>query len=99
MISKAGIESALAAIEMLCTSTRHKFAELVAPSIYSKLCWITTAIVQLHAEALRGRMHLVVPVLKALLTCLFTTDGKPPKGLKPPTWMETKKVPLNERLM
>jgi nucleolar pre-ribosomal-associated protein 2 len=79
---------------MLCTSTRHTFAESIAPQLFSKLCVTIRLIVLVYAESLRGRMHLLVPVLKALLTCLFTIhpNSKPPKGLKPPTWIQTKKV-------
>jgi hypothetical protein len=90
MVSRAGTESTLAAIEMLCTSTRYTFAASQAPTIYSTLCKIIRHFLIFYAETLRNRAHLLLPVLKALLTCHFTIrpNSKPPRDLRPPSWIE-----------
>ena len=83
---------------MLGVSTRHAFLKPVAPDLYLGLCRIAGSIVFLHRKTTGGRMHILVPVLQTLLTCLFTMhpNSKPPKSLKPPTWIQSDKNKLSE---
>ncbi len=82
----------LAAVALLGTSTHHEHESLDSGErgIYYWLCEICGDLAQHHVKLLRGRMHLFVPVLQALLTCLFTPHrlSKQPRSLKPPTWVE-----------
>jgi nucleolar pre-ribosomal-associated protein 2 len=43
----------------------------------------------LHRKHLGGRMHILIPLLQSLLTCLFTLhpQSRPPVSQKPPVWL------------
>jgi hypothetical protein len=89
-VTQFGVESMLAAMAMLGTSTRHEHENVYYEGdTYYWLCQICRTLADCQVKSLGGRMHLFVPVLQALLTCLFTPHphSKPPRSLTPPTWV------------
>ncbi|KAI9753058.1 MAG: Phospholipase C [Chaenotheca gracillima] len=89
------IESTLTAIVLTSTNLSHPTCQNAKHSImaYTRLCKILSTILTAHRVRLRGRFHLVLQVLRALLRRLFpssasstsstTSANSPPPPLPP----------------
>jgi nucleolar pre-ribosomal-associated protein 2 len=97
MVSQYGVDSVLAALTFITSVKRFENIHSVAPALYLKLCQILNRLLTLHRKHLGGRMHLLVPVLQRLLTCLFTLhpNSKAPPSLTPPGWLPAQQSTLS----
>jgi nucleolar pre-ribosomal-associated protein 2 len=89
LVSQFGVDSVISALTAVASSTKLRDLREVGPLLYTKLCHITNFLLVLHRKYLGGRMHLFMPLLQILLTCLFTlhSDTKPSTVQKPPSWL------------
>jgi nucleolar pre-ribosomal-associated protein 2 len=52
----------------------------------------------LHRKQLRGRFHLLLPLLQALLACLFTPESPQSRAASLlPRWLDSRQGPLNTK--
>ncbi|TLD29482.1 Nucleolar 27S pre-rRNA processing Urb2/Npa2 [Venturia nashicola] len=98
LVNQHGIDTLLGALATLASSRAGYLPKEHAPFIYLRLCQTATNIVLLHRKHLGGRMHLLVPLLQNLLTCLF----KPHRHQGPrsvaslPSWLFNTPSPLDK---
>lgn len=66
-------------------------------AIYESLCAVTQSLLQFHRASLGGRLHLFVPLLQRLLSCLFVPTGRDTatkNRFKHPPWLNAQDHPL-----
>jgi nucleolar pre-ribosomal-associated protein 2 len=97
LVNQHGIDTLLSTLAMLTSSRAQPLPKEHAPIIYLRLCQIATSIVLLHRKHLGGRMHLLVPLLQNLLTCLFKPHRHhgPRSAASLPPWLSNTPTPLN----
>ncbi|KAF2398830.1 hypothetical protein EJ06DRAFT_583451 [Trichodelitschia bisporula] len=72
LITQYAIDTLLTTLTALASPTSPSLPPEHALFIHTHLTRTATTLVSLHRKRLGGRMHLLVPLLQALLTCLFT---------------------------
>ncbi|OCK87492.1 uncharacterized protein K441DRAFT_682566 [Cenococcum geophilum 1.58] len=77
LITQHGTEALLAALTTLATPTAPSLPPTHASAVYTRLCQTTHTLLTLHRARLGGRFHLLMPLLQALLSCLFTPNNTP----------------------
>jgi nucleolar pre-ribosomal-associated protein 2 len=89
LMSQFGVDSIISALSTIASSTKLRRLRETGSVLYTKLCHITNLLLVLHRKNLGGRMHLFMPLLQTLLTCLFTlhTESKPSTVQNPPSWL------------
>ena len=70
-ISQWGVETTLACIVFMTSSHSPRLSPRYSGFIYIRLCGLMNGILTVHRLKLRGRFHLIIPVLQGLLRCLF----------------------------
>ena len=87
MTSQHNIESLLGALHKLSTRKSSKLRSVHASAIYTRLCETTRTLLLLqHCRSrLRGRFHLLMPLLSNLLLCLFIPNLN--RGTALPSWL------------
>lgn len=97
LVNQHGIDTLLGALATLASSRAKHLPKEHAPFIYLRLCQTATNIVLLHRKHLGGRMHLLVPLLQNLLTCLFKPHRHhgPRSAASLPSWLFNTPSPLN----
>jgi nucleolar pre-ribosomal-associated protein 2 len=76
MVSQFGIEKLLSSIMSISSIGSKDLPRAYGPSIYRRLCQTTNTLIALHRKHLGGRFHVLVPLLQALLTCLFVPHSR-----------------------
>ncbi|QDS77354.1 hypothetical protein FKW77_005415 [Venturia effusa] len=71
LVNQHGIDTLLSTLATIASPKARYLPNEHAPFIYLRLCQTATNIILLHRKHLGGRMHLLVPLLQNLLTCLF----------------------------
>jgi nucleolar pre-ribosomal-associated protein 2 len=91
MVSQYGVDSVLAAITTITSSKTLANISESASTLYLKLCQISNTLLVQYRKQIGGRMHLLIPLLQILLTCLFTlhTQSRPTTIQKPPKWLSS----------
>lgn len=87
MTSQHNIESLLATLHKLSTRKSPQLRPAHASAIYTRLCELTRLLLLLqHCRSrLRGRFHLLMPLLSNLLLCLFIPNLN--RGTALPPWL------------
>jgi nucleolar pre-ribosomal-associated protein 2 len=72
-----------------CTRASPALARASASATYGRLCNTTRDLILLHRKQLRGRFHLLLPLLQALLAALFTPESIRSKAASSrPQWLD-----------
>lgn len=87
LTSQHSIECLLVVLLKLVSRNSPRLSAAEAPRIYERLCETARLILLLHRGRLRGRFHLLLPVLQGLLLCLFIPHAG--RGAALPPWLET----------
>lgn len=97
LINQHGIDTLVGALATLASLRARHLPTQHAPFIYLQLCQTATNIVLLHRKHLGGRMHLLVPLLQNLLTCLFKPHRHqgPRSAASLPSWLFNSPSPLD----
>jgi nucleolar pre-ribosomal-associated protein 2 len=81
------IESVLAVLTRVASRNSPLLTAEHAPAIFARLCATTRSILLLHRGRIRGRFHLLIPLLQNLLLCLFIPNGN--RGSAHPLWINS----------
>ncbi|KAI9792722.1 MAG: hypothetical protein M1816_001821 [Peltula sp. TS41687] len=73
-LSQWEIDTTLACIVFIASSHGPELPTRYAGYIYSRLCGLLSGLLTVHRLKLRGRFHIIIPVLQSLLRCLFTPN-------------------------
>ncbi|KAF2665228.1 hypothetical protein BT63DRAFT_87966 [Microthyrium microscopicum] len=97
LVSQFGVESVISALIQLATPGTQHFLRPHAARVHRLLSQITSTIVSLHRKHIGGRMHLLVPLLQALLNCLFSTHvgSTPARNQRAPSWIHSRQSGLD----
>ncbi|KAE9972159.1 hypothetical protein BLS_004161 [Venturia inaequalis] len=97
LVNQHGVDTLLGALATLASSNAKYLPKEHAPFIYLRLCQTATNIVLLHRKHLGGRMHLLIPLLQNLLTCLFKPHRHqgPRSAASLPSWLFNTPSPLD----
>jgi len=93
-----GIDSVVGAITITLSPSGPAFPPQHANGVYQHLCGLTSALLALHRTKLGGRYHLLIPLLQAMLRCLFNPDPKRARTSKPttpPPWLSARAAKLD----
>jgi hypothetical protein len=71
LVNQHGIDTLLSTLTMLVSSLTQLLPKEYGSFIYLRLCQTAAQTVLLYRKHLGGRMHLLVPLLQNLMTCLF----------------------------
>ena len=89
-LTQNAVESILAAIGKLLSPSGPFFKRKHVRGIYKRLCHLIHILLTRNAfrKRLRGRAHVLVPVLQALLRCLFVPlSPSPSLAIQHPPWI------------
>lgn len=93
-LSQWEIDTTLACIVFMASSHAPGLPTRYAGFIYSRLCGLMNGLLTVHRLKLRGRFHIIIPVLQSLLRCLFTrnpsTHIRSSKSNTSPNWLSPK---------
>jgi nucleolar pre-ribosomal-associated protein 2 len=89
LVSQFGIDSVISGLVSIASHKSPYLSPDQAPDIYLNLCQTANILLSLYRKQIGGRFHLLVPLLQALLTCLFKphADTKPPSAQQIPAWL------------
>lgn len=96
-MSQYGVERVIATLIHLMSASQYLNLGDAAGDLYIKLCKITNTLLSLHLKYIKGRVHLLVPLLQQLITSLFQLhpQSKPSASQKPPNWLPRYASPLS----
>ena len=79
--SQYTIESILTALNMLVSPSASPLGSSHPKKIFSRLCQIVNILLSRNTlrKRLRGRAHMLMPVLRGLMRCFFTSSGQASK--------------------
>ncbi|KAF3482562.1 uncharacterized protein GIQ15_05321 [Arthroderma uncinatum] len=90
-ITQWNIDNLLANISLIASPGGPPIDAKFAGPIHTRLCKLLGTLFELYRQKLSGRFHLVLPIMQALLRCLFTRNQKtansPTAGLTLPPWV------------
>ncbi|KAM5444443.1 hypothetical protein MaudCBS49596_008030 [Microsporum audouinii] len=90
-VTQWNIDNLLANISLILSPSGPLIDIKFAGTIHSRLCKLLGTLFGLYRQKLSGRFHLVLPIMQALLRCLFTrnkkTSGSSGAGLALPAWV------------
>lgn len=91
LVTQWSVDSLLASLTILSSSNSPTFPTSQAGAIYTRICETTYSLLLLHRTRLSGRYHLLMPLLQALLRCLFLPDTRSNNNdndtLNRPSWL------------
>lgn len=93
-----GIDSVVGAITIVSSPSGPQLPPQHAKAVYQHLCGLTSSLLAIHRTKLGGRYHLLLPLLQALLLCLFTPDprrARTSKTLPLPPWLSARDAKLD----
>jgi len=97
LVSQYGVDTLVSSLTALSSPKAQHLPKEHAPFIYLRLCQTTRNIIQLHRKNLGGRMHLLIPLLQNLMTCLFTPHRYqgPRSAASLPWWLDNSPAKLD----
>ncbi|KAG8627303.1 hypothetical protein KVT40_004786 [Elsinoe batatas] len=97
-MNQFNIENILQAVHRLCTSATAVSATSGSSSLYLELCTTIQLVLQLYRPSLGGRLHLLLPLLTQLLSCLFGSihNRSSRSTFHHPSWLQSSK-PLSPK--
>ncbi|EFE39162.1 conserved hypothetical protein [Trichophyton verrucosum HKI 0517] len=91
-VTQWNIDNLLANICLIVSPSGPPIDAKFAGTIHTRLCKLLGTLFTLYRQKLSGRFHLVLPVMQALLRCLFTYNQKSSNSsgavLARPPWIE-----------
>lgn len=91
-VTQWNIDNLLANICLVLSPSGPPIDAKFAGTIHTRLCKLLGTLFTLYRQKLSGRFHLVLPVMQALLRCLFTYNQKSSNSsgavLARPPWVE-----------
>lgn len=97
-MSQHGVDGILGAFTQTCTRSSPQLDPACAPTMYSRLCEASHDLVMLHRKQLRGRFHMLLPLLQVLLACLFTPESLQSKAAaSQPKWLDPRRELLTTK--
>ncbi|KAK2839331.1 hypothetical protein FQN49_006248, partial [Arthroderma sp. PD_2] len=92
-VTQWNIDNLLANISLIASPVGPPFDAKYAGAIHARLCKLLGTVLGLYRQKLSGRFHLVLPIMQALLRCLFTRNQKTASstgtGPSLPPWVES----------
>ena len=92
-----GIENTMSAITTTLSPSGPQLPPQHATAVYQHLCGLIHSLLAIHRTKLVGRYHLIMPLLQALLRCLFTPDprrARASKSIDLPPWLSDRQAKL-----
>ena len=99
LVNQFSVEMILSTIYRLTTNASPELDSKGSSLLFFDLILIARALLQFHRASIGGRLHLVTPVLKQLMACLFIpqTGSRSADVFNHPSWLNTSKRPLNKQ--
>jgi nucleolar pre-ribosomal-associated protein 2 len=91
LATQFGFETLLSALTLLLSPNSPRFPSDAAAQIYTIACDITAWLISFHRKKLGGRMASLMPLLQALLNCLFIphAHSNPAAFSSRPPWLRS----------
>lgn len=93
-----GIENTVSAIAITLSPSGPQLPPQHAIAVYLHLCGLMSSLLAIHRTKLGGRHHLIIPLLQAMLRCLFTPDRKRARNstsVSLPPWLSAREAQLD----
>jgi nucleolar pre-ribosomal-associated protein 2 len=87
LTTQHSIEFVLSTLAKLASRTSPALSSTNAEHIFARLCETSRLILLVHRNKLGGRSHMLIPLLQALLFCLFVPTSTRSGAL--PTWLRS----------
>ncbi|KAJ9637724.1 hypothetical protein H2199_007215 [Coniosporium tulheliwenetii] len=97
LITQYAVDTLLASLTVLSSPSAPSLPTEHASVIYLPLCSITHCLISLHRTKLGGRFHILMPLLQALLSCLYIPESRHSTALPLPPWLDSRRPLLGQK--